>query len=402
MSKVITIKLAPTIIKREPEKFLIDNMFFNTAILQQKDVVYGFVPNETMLAPEIENIFSDISPNKDGDFTVELGAELLELYPNFDNCSEYTLFVKNKSEIIQKIYCSNSMARISYFENNENIFVNFSQSNNYEDIKEFYKFPDSASIEPLKTFLTWQFKIQGTNVPEVFRDYLENRIEEFIYLINEYCTFINLQLSEKGELPLVISSYSRYLIPYFHFIIMGKDQNNVSAGRIATHPKGTAYVTNNFDKVETDKLIELFDKSNEVKLWDLFFISGKSLLLSGQLKSSILALFTCCEIILSMYVHNSLISLGVSKNKLKDNEKNLTFSQMLNVQLIALTPYHSKPNETLVSKINDLRKVRNELVHTGKFELKDSDVNDYLTHVYEFKEFIKRMITLNLTSDTAQ
>lgn len=391
MSKVIKIKLAYPEYKRDSNKYKIDNMFFNYAVPFIKDELYGFVQDGVTVSENVANIFTEVLP-ADNKYTIELGAELNELYPKFDNHADafFTVVDNNKDE--QKIYVSNQMAKVNCTKDGNSLVILFNQIMKNKLFSESdFELNENNIVSNLKTFITWEFELEGKSVKDIFEFYLDNKIEEFLSLINEFVCDINYILQEKGEFPLIIPSYSRFTIPSFYFIVKGKD-SKTGHGIITTHPKGIAYVSDSLSHSQTDQFKNMLVSNYEIDLWDLFFANGKSLIMNGQLKSGILSLFTCCELILSKYIRESLSKKGVSKSKFDDSSKDITFSLMSNILLISVAPEGFKPDIELLGKINSLRRIRNDLIHSGIFDLNYDISYEFVTVVFDFRKYLSDLL----------
>jgi hypothetical protein len=61
------------------------------------------------------------------------------------------------------------------------------------------------------------------------------------------------------------------------------------------------------------------------------------------------------------------VERGVSNNALKDNRKEITFSQLLNIHLFSMRPIDELPEwQNIMQKINWARARRNDVVHEGR------------------------------------
>jgi hypothetical protein len=388
MSKVIRVKLVKPSYKRD---IAIENMFFNLYGVFNNDEIYGFVVDEAILSPEVANIIENVLP-REGKFTIELGAELNELYPNLNGHSDYAINIKDIKGTEQKVYVSNQMAKVFVKKDSADLYVLFNQI--YKDKvyknKEL-KLNEDNFLENLKTFLAWQFTLEGESVKDIFERYLQKKIDEFIVLINEFVNSINLILQEKEEFPLIVPSYSIYTLPSFYFLVKGNDEK-MGHGVIVTHPKGVTYVTDNLNDKDTELLKDMLICNQEINLWDVYYTNGKSLIMNGQLKSGILSLFTCCELILSKYLRDSLSNKGISKTKYDDNSRDITFSLMSNFLLYSVVPEELKPDDKLIGNINRLRKIRNDLIHKGIFELNYDSCYEFVNIVYDFRKYLLELM----------
>lgn len=82
------------------------------------------------------------------------------------------------------------------------------------------------------------------------------------------------------------------------------------------------------------------------------------------------------ETLLREYAKKVLVSLGFSKNRVKELRNELTFNTFLNVVLpLSLTRTETKRIEDNIRKVDALREIRNDLVH-GNIREEDIDENN--------------------------
>jgi len=93
---------------------------------------------------------------------------------------------------------------------------------------------------------------------------------------------------------------------------------------------------------------------------------ARSFLHYGMLAPALVNVCTACEIVLARYYHEFLLSRGASNKRLKEAEKDVTFSQLLNLHLFAMRDLSTLDDGSAVlGTLNRSRKLRNEIVHTG-------------------------------------
>ncbi|WP_146164729.1 hypothetical protein [Desulfonatronum sp. SC1] len=91
------------------------------------------------------------------------------------------------------------------------------------------------------------------------------------------------------------------------------------------------------------------------------------LLRSGELSLACILACMACETFLTDCIRQELLGRGLTKSKEKDAFNDLTFSQMLNLLSYFLLDMTDQTTKTTVGRINALRKLRNDIVHNGRW-----------------------------------
>jgi hypothetical protein len=106
--------------------------------------------------------------------------------------------------------------------------------------------------------------------------------------------------------------------------------------------------TGNFPSPEVDELLKIKAK--------LIFVGGRRF---AVLEATILI-----EYVLSLYVEKHLLSIGLTKNKVRDHKKEITHNLMLNILLPStLSKAKLRAINVHISNVNNLRKMRNKIMH---------------------------------------
>ena len=95
------------------------------------------------------------------------------------------------------------------------------------------------------------------------------------------------------------------------------------------------------------------------------------------------------EVATQRFVHKRLLGSSVSKNKLDEFEKDLTYSLMLNVVLISVTPENMKPDKELLGKMNRARSLRNGYMHNGELPDDPKEIMDLYEHTKKFVKYLR-------------
>ena len=76
--------------------------------------------------------------------------------------------------------------------------------------------------------------------------------------------------------------------------------------------------------------------------------------------------------------------------KLRELERDITFSHMLNIFLPALYPKTCEADDRIIAAVNELSKARNTFMHSGKCEHTRSTVRRFYENT---EKFLRRMET---------
>ncbi len=97
------------------------------------------------------------------------------------------------------------------------------------------------------------------------------------------------------------------------------------------------------------------------------------------------------EVATQRFIHKSLLGSSVSKTKLEEAEKDLTYSLMLNVVLVAVTPKNKKPDKGLLGKMNRARSLRNGYMHNGELPEDSKEIVDLYENTKEFVKYLREL-----------
>jgi len=74
---------------------------------------------------------------------------------------------------------------------------------------------------------------------------------------------------------------------------------------------------------------------------------------------------------------------------LEELSEELTFSKMLNIDIFVVSPPNKKPDRELVGKINEIRRMRNKLMHEGHFLADSVKMREMFLSAKDFLAFLE-------------
>jgi hypothetical protein len=96
---------------------------------------------------------------------------------------------------------------------------------------------------------------------------------------------------------------------------------------------------------------------------------------SGELSLACILACIACETFLTEHICDKLFIQGLTNSKEKDVLRDLSFSQMLNLLSYFVLDMKDTSIKKNIGQINSIRKLRNEIIHNGKWLSIDSRQN---------------------------
>lgn len=340
-------------------------------------------------SPDLGTIFPDLTPNADGTYTLELAALLPDRLPNLNGQTEYWLDVVEGEESTRLCF-SNQMRRVLFVENErpyEAFVPNAALAARTADAqKDLPPGLRSTPAEPLATVATCRFTIRGATAEEALEQNLPPTSERFVRLLNRVVA-ANIVLHANGH-PAINAEYELNTFPWMFFILRGGN-NRLEHGRYVTNLFRAMMNPTDVNGEKANRLLSMVTGATPISDVTLLLNSARSLLAGGMLRQALLQLAIAVEAATRRYVHAALVASGSSKKKLKDVEKDLTFSIMLNVLLFSVAPVQTKPDRALVADIDSIRQLRNTLMHEGGVNCTREQIHHLYDRSLQFVSFLR-------------
>ena len=134
------------------------------------------------------------------------------------------------------------------------------------------------------------------------------------------------------------------------------------------------------------------DADNESWTIDLFLKAKEEFFHHKNYKYALLDSFIFLESLLVSMITNAKIERGISRRVIKDFERDIGISYHIKIELPLLFPDLVEKNKELISKLDKLRKVRNDVVHKGKI-VTEKEATIAIKIVGEFVEILNKNAT---------
>ena len=100
-------------------------------------------------------------------------------------------------------------------------------------------------------------------------------------------------------------------------------------------------------------------------------------------REAVLEAIIALEMALSIFVRKKWKQRGVSQNRIDLAKRDVTLSMMMNIELMALTDDDRKPSSELIGRLNNARRLRNDIVHEGRIDVSESEGHECISSVKE-------------------
>ncbi len=332
-------------------------------------------------------ILPAVPARDDGKYQLELGTLLPDLFPNLESRSEYLLSVSVDRE--SRALCfSNVMARLRYAKDGESFHALVPrcllakvQRGEVRDIA-----PPDAAVELLRTFVTARYEIDGTSAEAALESHCERCIHDLIERLNrclKVLPFVDV------EIGIYSVAYSRGNLSPFYFVIKGASDDKLGHGWISPHVGRSILNPSTLSVEQAIILSELLGGTRAINEVESLLHSAQAFLDGGIPEYVLLLSVIAAEVATQQYVHSRLLAANVSKKKLDDVEKDLTYSLMLNVVLFAVAPKDNPPDKQLLGKMNRARTLRNAYMHNAELPCKVDEVAELFEYTKTFVAYLR-------------
>lgn len=306
-------------------------------------------------------LWADLKP-KNGSYDFELATELPFYLPTIQSKNEYLITV-GKSELfvclrMVRAFIGKGMPQedgLRYFLVHRLLLPQLAAQR------------DCAGIHPLliKTFVSRRFSCEAASaqnaIQENFLTWRDELVGQIVHLVDATRT------ASPEAAKFLLPQQSLAFFPVFWLRAAGDEDKTRCEQFFGGHELGTFRPQVDL-KADTVGRLNGFLQTPETIPSDEHELGmARTFCNFGYLKLAVVQVCLACEIALSQKYWGFLQGRGVSKKKLDDNKKEITFSQLLNIHLFTMCDVPSLAgSEKILAAVNWARKVRNDVVHEGK------------------------------------
>lgn len=339
--------------------------------------------------PSIGQLFERIEPDKNSQFTIEVGVELPDMLPNINDQADYAAEI-NLDGDCRTLCVSNQMLRIDYLQEEELRIAILPSSNLplLDDKKIEIPNGSDAPVKHLKTMVSSRYVISGKTAEAALENDIQGVIDSLLELVNTFLQSIQM-LCSGNEYPALPSSYDQSSFDYLFLAIHGKDMHQNAFQRLALNFGKVSLNPKTLIESETIQLREYLSGTLPFDDAHLMMNSAKSALDGGLIKMALLQMVIAAEIATNRAVKRLLLKNGVSNTKLQKYEREMSYAQMLNISLVSLLPKSQKLKDDTLGDLNRARDCRNKLMHEGVMLSDRAELLRLFQSTREFLEHLK-------------
>ena len=354
--------------------------FFESALPFQLDRVVAPAAPRLKKDDTIGRLWDDIAPINGG-FQIDLAAQLPYYLPRFAGLPDYSVQIGET-----ELFVSTRMIRCF-----------FQEPASSEEVSPVRDGPDKAQpgagsnsqlkywlvhrrgldslVEqrelrqfhpvPVGTFVAKGFLARGESAESVIQENLYGWVQGIAKDVSELLEAIRTTNPEKCKsLPPVVTVRS---FPTYFLVVSGAD-NRRGFDQFAPESNQFGFRSlTELDKSELRTVQEYLSSDRSIPIELRAIGLARTFLHQGHPDLALIEVCIACEAVLARRYRDFLLARGVTKNKYKDCERDITFSHLLNIHLPTMVNIRTlEDHDEILAHLNWARRCRNEVVHGGR------------------------------------
>lgn len=380
MDPVLFVQLAvPPIIPldrfAEQTDLLSDSHRFRTHI------VLAFCDPSMRKAPSVAGVFNEVAP-RDGAWTLEVAVELTDLLPAIDGKSEAILAVSDGKGGQKQLCLSNRMSRFHYQDGQMAYQVLTPRTDAWHGAAEIEDENGTvlrAAEEQLRTVASMRFVVTGKDAEHAFESSIKGCCET---LFNSVNTALGALRECKSGFAPVTRSIQWDGVPVVYVLMSGSGKPK--GAQLALNLSRVALIPDVVDGEPATRCRAIIDGSTTLSDVDRLIGEARSSWQDGEYEFAFLQAVIAAEIATMRAIRAQCERRGVSRTKLKELRKEMTYSLALNVHLPLALPDKVRPPRKLVDAMNEARSKRNDLMHEAVFNMGRNEIGQLLNDTRDF------------------
>ncbi len=342
----------PNVIERS--RFLQVAASFNLSVIVGP-AADGLKPDES-----IGRLWSDIAPEGDG-YTFEIATSLPYHLPTFDEHPEYVVGIRESELVVSSrmIRCFYS-AVASDHEPLRYLLVHRLAMQQAAEANGF----TSVHPIPIPTFVSKRLRCVASTAEQAVQDNFYQWSED---LRHDVARLLEVLRNNCAHLRHLLPQIGAPAYPVYWLMVAGRDQS-VATAQLCTDM--CAYAPRTLTKIDCEEaeVVRTQLASGEPSSVNQSALAlARTFLNYRLLDLAIVQVCVACEALLGHMYHAFLMDRGVGNKQLRDNERDITFSQLLNLHLFTACDMTKQANrEELLVELNWARRERNKVVHGDK------------------------------------
>ena len=349
-------------------------------------VVLAFCAPEVSKSPSVSGVFNEVPP-LNGEWTLEVAVELPDLLPSIDGKSEAVVTAVDAKGAPKQLCLSNRISRFHYQDGDIAYHVVAPRTAPWHGAAEVPGESGTTLIaaeEQLRTVSAMRFQVKGDTAEHAFESSIRGCLETMF-------TCVNAVLHATRECRVGFTPTTRSLRwdgVVSVYVLMSGDGKPRGA-RLALNGARIALNPETFEGDRAAQFRAISDGSTPLSDVDRLIGEARSSWGDGEYEFAFLQAVIAAEIATARAVRAECVRRDVSKNKLDDSRKDLTYSWALNIGLPLCFPTPNRPSSKLLAAMNVARSKRNDLMHEAKFDMTREQLSQLLTDTNDYVKALK-------------
>lgn len=336
-------------------------------------------------------VFKDIKPRGNSEFTLELAAILPDRWPCFEGEADRAIRVPLYYGEEIEICVSNQMLRLRY-KVGDTFCHALCPGFFFRDVaaREKWPIPSSAHVEFLNTMVSSRFLIRGENPGAALEANVNRCIDRFLEALNVMLS-AHVMIEDRRQW-ILRQPIDRGVLGGLYLVLQGSDPSRFAMNRMCLNPYRTSLVDRNYNAEETRRFEAYVAGQERDDIVVHVLNSSKSYLEAGLFEQAMLQIALAAEIATTRFLHEALIRQSRAEAGLdSSNGGELTFSHMLNVMVPAHCPQDAQPSPSLISDMNRIRDLRDDLIHENALGASVSEMYRLHARVCQYTSFLEQV-----------
>ena len=349
-------------------------------------VVLGFIDPKLSKSPSVSGVFNEVL-SVNGQWTLEVAVELPDLLPLIDGKSDAVVDVVDAKGVARQLCLSNRISRFHYQDGPiayHEVTPRTEPWHGAEEIRSESGAILIAAEEQLRTVAAMRFQVTGDTAEHAFESSIMGCLETFFECINAV-----LHATRECRVGFAPTTRSLRWNGVASVYVLLSGDGKPECARLALSGARIALNSEVFEGDRAAQFRAISDGSRPLGDVDRLIGEARSGWEDGEYEFAFLQAVIAAEIATARAVRAECIRRGVSKNKLDDARKEMTYSWALNIGLPLCFPTSICPSAALLAAMNGARSKRNDLMHEAKFDMTREQLGQLLTDTKDYVTALK-------------
>lgn len=225
---------------------------------------------------------------------------------------------------------------------------------------------------PLRGFVAKRFKAHGDHPDSIVKASFNGWVREFVGQIARIVD--SMRVASPNNAKHLLPQPASQFLPAFWISVTGDAGKSEVSQFVGNVQQSSLRPLTDFDADAVENTQRLLANHTAVPLDEASLALATTFAFYGYLGLALVQVSVACESVIAKAYEAFLVGRGVSRRKYRDAERDISYSQLLNLHLAAFCDLSRLPDhQSTIDCLNWARNRRNEVVHQG-------DVQEMVSH----------------------